>query len=265
MQSENRQKWRLGVVSYLNAKPLIPGLETDPQCELIFDVPSRLPELLNRGEVDAALVPVIDLFSTQHDWQIISNACIGCDGETFTVRVYSHAPAEEVTCLCVDGDSHTSVSLARILWQQQYGCDLKIVPIESGKPVSRDTGILLIGDKVVTARPTEYEYEIDLGSSWKSLTSLPFVFATWVSARDVDHSALAVKLNRARDAGVKSAELIAADFGPGMGWPVRLATRYLTQRIKYTIGPRQKEAMQLFHQLVQRHNIVPDSQTLVFA
>ncbi len=265
MQQDSQKCWRLGVVSYLNAKPLIPGLESDPQCELIFDVPSRLPKLLDQNEVDAALVPVIDLFYSAHDWQVISDACIGCDGETFTVRVFSHAPAEALTRLCVDGDSHTSVCLAKVLWQEHFGCKLETVPYEPGKPVSRETGVLLIGDKVVTAKPTEFEYEIDLGSSWKSLTSLPFVFAAWVAARDSNCEVLADKLNLARDAGVKSAELIAADYGPGMGWPVHLATRYLTKRIKYTIGPRQKEAMQLFHEMIKRHEIIPDNQTLVFA
>jgi len=112
-----RPKHRLGVVSYLNARPLIAGLAEEPDIELIFEVPSRLPEMLAGGEVDVALVPVIDLMRRGSEWQIVSDACIGCDGETLTVRVFSRVPPERITKLHVDGDSHTSVALARVIWR----------------------------------------------------------------------------------------------------------------------------------------------------
>ena len=86
---ESSRKWRLGVVSYLNAKPLIAGLNTDRRIESVLDVPAQLAEKLDRGEVDAALVPVVDLARNDRRWRIVSDACIGCDGETLTVRVFS--------------------------------------------------------------------------------------------------------------------------------------------------------------------------------
>lgn len=90
VQKEDRQpKWRLGVVSFLNSKPLIEGLEADRNVELVYDVPARLPAMLDDGTVDVALVPVIDLVKPHRAWQIVSDACIGCDGETLTVRVFS--------------------------------------------------------------------------------------------------------------------------------------------------------------------------------
>jgi len=124
-----QEKWRLGVVSYLNAKPLIAGLHLDPRTELRFDVPSRLPALLDAGQVDAALVPIIDLLRPDRAWQVVSDACIGCDGETLTVRVFSRIPPDSVRTMHVDGDSHTSVALARIIWQERYGIRLHIAPL----------------------------------------------------------------------------------------------------------------------------------------
>ena len=88
MIESDKTKWRLGVVSFLNAKPLIAGLDADQEIELVFDVPSRLPRLLDDGLVDAALVPIIDLVREGRNWQIVSDACIGGDGETLTVRVF---------------------------------------------------------------------------------------------------------------------------------------------------------------------------------
>ena len=54
---------RLGSVSYLNAKPLIYGLERDAGINLALDVPSRLLDDLRQERFDVALLPVIDLIS----------------------------------------------------------------------------------------------------------------------------------------------------------------------------------------------------------
>ncbi len=251
-------------MSYLNARPLIAGLDTDPGIELIHDVPARLPALLERGIVDAALVPVIDMFQAGREWQIVSDACIGSDGETLTVRVFSRIPAESIRRLHVDGDSHTSVVLARIIWEEFYGRRLDVVPLPKGEYPAAAEAILLIGDKVVNSAPIGYEVETDLGSAWKSLTSLPFVFAVWAARKDADVEDLPRRLSEARDRGVGSAGMIAAEFAPAMGWPVVLAERYLTERIKFTLDQRQREGIAKFSQLARRYDLIPAGQELVF-
>ncbi|MEK6675638.1 MAG: menaquinone biosynthesis protein [Planctomycetota bacterium] len=246
-QRLHQPRYRLGAVSYLNAKPLVSGLEHDPEIELIFDVPSRLPALLEEGRVDAALVPVIDLASPNRPWRIVSDACIGCDGETFTVRVFSRVPANQVRRLVVDGDSHTSVTLARIIWKESFGVDLELSPLVGREPPPESEALLLIGDKVVNHGLIGFDMQTDLGQAWKSLTGLPFVFAVWACDNNApDTSDLAKCLENARDAGVRSAKLIAADYGPGMGWPVHLAERYLTSRLKFRLTPRHQTAMEKF-------------------
>jgi chorismate dehydratase len=125
--------------------------------------------------------------------------------------------------------------------------------------------VLLIGDKVVNHTLIDYNIETDLGSAWKSLTSLPFVFAVWAAPRDLDVSVLAGKLSAARDRGEASAELIAADFGPGLNWPVTLAKRYLTKRLKFRLGPRQRQAISKFFELAGKHGLIEPTEELVFA
>ncbi len=257
--------WRLGVVSYLNAKPLIAGLEGEDDIELIHDVPSRLPALLDAGVVDVALVPVIDLVRGDRDWKVISDACIGCDGETLTVRVFSRVSPESIRRLHIDGDSHTSVVLAAIVWQESFGVPLELVPLRGDETVDESEAVLLIGDKVVDNDLVDYEIETDLGSAWKSLTSLPFVFAVWAAPGGVDVAGLARRLSQARDAGVRSAGTIAANLAPGLNWPVALAKSYLTERLKFTLGPRQRRGMETFLDLAKRHNLVEAGRDLVFA
>ena len=75
---------------------------------------------------------------------------------------------------------------------------------------------------------------------------------------------LAGGLWKGRDAGVASSEMIAADYGPALGWPVAMAKRYLSQRLKFTLGPRQREGMARFVELVKKHDIVRTTGELVF-
>ncbi len=256
----------LAVVSFLNARPLIEGLDSSQGVNLVYDVPARLAGLLDAGEVDAALVPVIDIVRPHRRWQIISNACIGCDGETLTVRIFSRVPPDEIRRLHVDGDSHTSVALASVIWQEMFGRALQIVPLASaGGELANVEAILLIGDKVVSHRLADFDIETDLGGAWKSLTGLPFVFAAWVCDRQYDAGNLPQLLEQARDLGVSRAAQIAANAGPRLGWPVELATRYLTHRLRFRITDRHREAMELFLDMVQQQRLFPEAQEFVFA
>ena len=54
-------KIKVGIVSYLNTRPLIYGLKLEPiasQIELIEDNPARLAEMLKNNEIDLGLIPV---------------------------------------------------------------------------------------------------------------------------------------------------------------------------------------------------------------
>src|SRR5439155_6836135 len=111
---------QIGSVSYLNAKPLIHGLEEFPDLRLILDVPSRLLPGLRDERFDIALLPVID-YQRLDNLNIVPSGGIGCDGPTLTVRIFSRVPIEQIKTLACDTDSHTSVALARIILAEQFG------------------------------------------------------------------------------------------------------------------------------------------------
>src|SRR5687768_6774488 len=85
---ERRRLLRVGSVSFLNAKPLIYGLEGAADVELSLAVPSGLLGGLRAGELDVALLPVID-YQRMEGLRIVPGGGIGCDGETLTVRIFS--------------------------------------------------------------------------------------------------------------------------------------------------------------------------------
>jgi len=249
---------RAGVVSFLNSRPLLDGLDRLPGWRLTPAVPSALADQLRRGEIDVALLPVVDYRANRDIWEPISDGCIGCDGETMTVRVFSKAPPDRIRRLEADPDSHTSVILAQVVWRELFGQRLAIVARGARSDEFRDDqdAILLIGDKVVTDRPRGFGFEVDLGAAWKHWTGLPMVFATWVCPRgrwnDAERRDVAAALSAARDRGVARAADIAARDAAPHGWPVELARHYLETTLRFKLDDRMQAGLRRFLEEVDR-------------
>src|SRR4051794_26907150 len=228
--SSNARTLRVGSVSFLNAKPLIYGLEEADDVELSLAVPSRLIEGLEGGRYDVALLPVID-YQRMDNLVIVPSGGIGCDGETLTVRIFSKVPVREIRTLACDTDSHTSVALARVIFAERYGFVPEFVDWhrEDERPCDAK---LLIGDKVVCEEPAGFEHQIDLGSAWRALTGLPFVFAVWTAIKGVDLGELPRRLEEAKRAGLAHVGEIVKKHALARGWPAGLALQYLTVYLK---------------------------------
>jgi len=231
-------------------------LGDDPRIELICAVPSELPGMLAARRVDVALIPVVDLVRAAEPLSVLSDACIAAEGETMTVRVFSHVPPDRIDTLYVDGDSHTSVALARVIWSRLHRRTLRIVPLPDRDDLADCQAVLLIGDKVVSADVCGFGYDVDLGGAWKTLTGLPFVFAVWATPEPDRFGWLAEALSEARDRGLASARRIAERDGPGLGWPVPAAVEYLTSKLSFTLTPKFQHGMDLFLQSISEDAIV---------
>jgi chorismate dehydratase len=246
---------RVASVSYFNARPLITGLEEVPGVSLSRAVPSRLAGLLRDDLADVALLPVID-YQRLDDLQLLPAAGgIGCDGPTLTVRLFSQTPFDHVTRLCCDPDSHTSVALAKILLNRQFGVRPEIAGLfdADGRP---GEARLLIGDKVVCEEPAGFEYQLDLGGAWKRLTGLPFVFAVWASRRGAALGDIVDTLASCRERGLADVESLVRQHAVPRGWPAGIAWQYLTEYLKFDIGERQLEAIRTFHQMAAEDGLI---------
>ncbi len=249
----------LGVVSYLNAAPLIEGLAADPRLRLVPDVPSRLLDHLISGNVDLALCPVIDYQTSPEVLEIIPAGGICSDGPTLTVRVFSRVPLPEIHAIAVDGDSHTSVALLQILFKKRFGRRLELIATDASAFPDSARAVLLIGDKVITRQPSsiEYPYQLDLGESWKELTGLPFVFAVWMARSGADLGPLPAILAHTLETNRKKISALAAQRAGQAGWPRDLATEYLGNILSYRIGPREREAVERFWRECASLGLIP--------
>src|SRR5438876_9130800 len=108
--SESLAPFRVGSVPYLNAVPLTRGLEE----QIIFVTPSKLAEMLQRNELDAALVSVTEVLLTDR-YDILDGIAVASLGEVKSVLLAHRKPIGEVREVFCDPASLTSVHLLRVL------------------------------------------------------------------------------------------------------------------------------------------------------
>jgi chorismate dehydratase len=264
--NSNADVFRVGVVSFLNARVLTHALTGDDFLSrsaasvcLGREVPACLGDGLNKGRFDAALVPSIDYQNSLSEWVILPAGAICSDGEVLTVRVFSRCPLQQVRRLYCDCDSHTSTVLAQIIWQLRFGRPLEIAPLgfRTGQEddFSRYEAILLIGDKVL-GQLGQWPCELDLGQAWRDHTSLPFVYAFWAVRAQARLDRLVELLNAARAEGIRQIDEIVREYGHSHGFDDDLARRYLTENISYEFGDRQREGLEKFYQLAKQLNLI---------
>jgi len=238
------RKIRVGAVSYLNTKPLVFGFDQGmmkEEIELMYDYPSRIASMLLNDEIDLGLVPVA-IIPEMEQWHIVSDYCIGSDGEVASVCLFSEVPLENVTNILLDYQSKTSVALARILLREYWniGTELTDTREDFRHLISGTTAGLVIGDRALEQRKSS-PYVYDLGEAWKAHTGLPFIFAAWISNKQLP-SDFIHSFNKVNKFGLANIEEVVRE-NPYPDFDLR---KYYSRYIKYNLDASKKLGMELF-------------------
>lgn len=156
---------RIGSVPYLNAEPLLDGLDIALRVE-----PSRLMDSLLSGAVDLAVLPVGA--ALRHDLRVLPSCGVACDGPVQSVFLLHEEPFETVSQVHPDPASVSSNLLARILVERFGSHRWEALPPEAPAQAR-----VLIGDPALAL--SEWR-GTDMGEAWMRFTGHPFVFAAWV-------------------------------------------------------------------------------------
>jgi chorismate dehydratase len=177
---------RIAAIRFINALPLIFGLEKNPAHFLILDTPSNCYKRLVNREVDLALIPV---FGTQTSEVFgFSELGIAAEKSTESVFLFSRKSLEKIRNVAMDPASLTSTTLLKIILQKKYQNTPTYVPNtfpSVSEALQHSDAVLSIGDTALLSKRPEY-LAFDLAEEWYSLTGLPFIFAVWASLRKLD-------------------------------------------------------------------------------
>ena len=164
-------KIRISAVKYANTYPFIYVLTEsgfDKKVILETDHPADCASKLINGKVDIGLIPVAVL-PLLKEYYIISDYCIGANGNVRTVMLLSNCPFEEIETIYLDYRSRSSVNLSKVLaknfWKKEFEW------INTSKSfdfvnIGLNEAVVLIGDQCFEYE-NRFRYKIDLALEWK--------------------------------------------------------------------------------------------------
>jgi chorismate dehydratase len=260
---------RLGAVGYLNARPLVYGLDRSLRFLLRFDVPSTCASLLHDGAIDVGLIPSIE-YLRGGPYAIVPDLAIASRGPVASVLLFTSRPIGDVRSIAMDVSSRTSVALVRVLCARLFNISPKLEPAGPDLPqmLGRCDAALIIGDNALF-QPPNIEYKlpveaIDLGQAWTDLTGLPFVYAFWAGRPGALEPGDVEALQRARDAGVAASDDVACAYLRDTPERQAVGMRYLRQNIKYHLGAEERAGLELFYRYAAEINVAPSPDGLRF-
>jgi chorismate dehydratase len=259
------QHIRLGAVAYLNARPLVHGLEKRTDLFSIrFDPPSRCAVLLHEDAIDVGMIPAIE-YCRGPEYRMVPGMAIISARTVASVALFTKKPLDQVRTIAADTSSRTSNALLRILCAERFGIDPEFQPMapDPDAMFAACDAALIIGDPALFLDTAEQQVEkIDLGEQWNDMTGLSFVWAVWAGRPRVVDTAAVQALTTARDAGVAASDRIAADYCGERR--VELCQAYLRENIQYDLGEREIAGMQEYFRLAAKHGLIDAPREVLF-
>lgn len=251
------EKTRVSIVSYLNSKPFLYGLNKSAvagQIEISLDIPAKIAAKLTYNMADIGLIPVAALTDLDH-YQVITNYCIGAVGKVQTVVLASEVPIAQIDTILMDYQSRSSVLLAKVLakffWKKKFAWENTCNDFQN-KSIGGKTAGVVIGDRVFDIEK-RYKYIYDLGGEWQEFTGLPFVFAVWAANKPIQQT-FEEQFNEALAFGVKNiAETVRMEQS---NYPDVNIHDYFTQFISFGLDKKKRQGMKKFLELAQKLELV---------
>lgn len=259
---------RLGAVTYLNARPLVYGLEREPeQFSIRYDIPSECARLLHARQTDVGLIPSVEVLRGSAPYAIVPGPAVTSRGAVASVAIYTRRQPRDIRTIAMDTSSRTSVALASVVLKRRFHVSAEPAPMapDLDAMLGRADAALIIGDTALFLdHAAAGVTKIDLGEVWTEMTGLPFVYACWTGWPGALTRADVAALQRSRDEGVAQSDAVAAAYYPDDTPRQAVARRYLRDNIRYFLGRDEREGLKTFYRYASELDLVRFDGTLRF-
>ncbi|MEM7512467.1 MAG: menaquinone biosynthesis protein [Bacteroidota bacterium] len=259
-------KLDLTLVSYLNTRPFLDGLESvfhKEQAEYHLLPPFQCAQHLAEKQCDLSLIPVGSLFDFK-DLRLLPNYCIGADGPVHSVYIFSELPIEQVETIYLDPHSRTSNLLSRILAKHYWQKDITFIKDvkHHHQYIRGNSAGVVIGDLAIRIRDM-FPYVYDLSECWKLMTGLPFAFAVWAYHPGALDPYLINQIQEGFRKGVSQAGQTARKWAAHFDIPQDFAVKYLEEYIDFKFDAKKHDALKLYLNLAQGLGVLPPTPAFV--
>src|SRR5260370_4547056 len=229
---------RVAASSYLNTAPLIwsfiHGSQRDA-VELFTDTaPARCAEMLGSGEVDVALVPVIE-YQRIPDILIVPDVCVGSRSAVRSVVLATKLNnLKKVKRVALDDSSRTSGALVNIIFREflRFEPEWQASRPDLRSMLQHRDPALIIGDPAMKIPRHQFRV-FDLATLWHEFTGFGFVFAMWMARETEAERIRPIDFAGACDEGLAHLDDIAIQHEGDIGLSRDYIKHYLTQNIAF--------------------------------
>jgi chorismate dehydratase len=249
----------VGSVPYLNAKPLLYGLETEQAdtYKIATKTPAKLALDLRDELLEFALLPIIEYGRGHDNYALVPNLCIGTSGSVASVLLFFKKDIRALQSVALDASSRTSVALLKIILSEKYGIQPRFTVMEPSLEtmLAQADAALLIGDNALHQRE-KYKHFLDLGEEWVLWTGLPFVFAAWVGREENFERGDLQILQNSLELGEKNLPSIIANYTRAESWQGYSLTKYLQTNIDYRMSEDHIDGIKAFLEMAFYHGLL---------
>ena len=227
--------------------------------------PARCADLLARGEVEAALVPIIE-YQRIPDVRIVPGVCVGSHSAVRSVVLVSKCDdLRNIRRVALDASSRTSQALVKIIFREflDREPDWESCSADLEDMMERNDAALLIGDPAMKIR-AQGLHVFDLASLWRRYTDTGFVFAMWMARAGAVEAIRGVDFPGARDEGLQEIESIISQYKNDLLLSREEIREYLTTNITFQIDESLEKGMRLYFELAWKHGLIENNKALQF-
>jgi chorismate dehydratase len=227
--------------------------------------PARCADLLASGEVEAALVPIIE-YQRILGVRVVPNVCVGSHSAVRSVVLVSkYDDLRDVRRVALDVSSRTSQTLVKVIFREFLDQEPNWETCSPDLQVMMESNdaALLIGDPGMKIPPQGLRV-FDLASLWHGFTDTGFVFAMWMARAGAEEAIRSVDFAGARDEGLEQIERIISQCENEVPLSREEIREYLTANITFQIDESLEKGMRLYFELAAKHGLIQNNKPLDF-
>lgn len=260
-------KLRVGIVNFLNSKPLAWGFMKGHHADLFapsYHPPALVARLLGQGNLDIGLIPSIEVQRIPN-LRVLPDMCIAARHEVRSVLLVSRGPVEEIRRVALDQNSRTSATLVRVLLKERYGLTPEYVHErpDPERMLSEADAALIIGDPALRVDRERYRI-VDLAAEWNELTGLPFVFAVWAVRPEVDIPDLPFYFKSSLRYGLSSLDTLVRESAAELNLDSSEVRSYLTENLAFFLRNEEIGGLEEFYRRAHTHGLILEPRPLQF-
>ncbi len=260
-------KLRVGIVNFLNSKPLAWGFLKGHHADLFvpsYHPPALVARLLGQGNLDIGLIPSIEVQRIP-GLKVLPDLCVAAHHEVRSVLMVSRCPPREIKRVALDQNSRTSAVLLRILLRERFQIEPEYTHerADPERMLAEADAALLIGDPALRVDRERYMVH-DLAAEWHAMTGLPFTFAVWAVRPEVELPDLSFYFKSSLRYGLSSLDNLVRESAAELGLDSSEVRSYLTDSLHFFLRQEEIQGLEEFYRRAHAHGLILEPKPLEF-